>query len=384
MAYLRRIYRLPAALEDDLVAELWQAGTLGVSTEAEEGGGSEEGEVGGILRLSAYFALAARPDPPAPPSLDAPLTPLAPLAPLAPEIELLAEETLDDADWMAEYRRRSLPFALGRFLEIDPREPLAAPAPEDASKAAPRDPSKTPRVAALMPEGASPGASPPPPAPLAAAQPASTAGAPAPPRQRLRLPARTAFGVGSHESTALAVELLDALDLRGRSVLDVGTGTGILAFAALLRGAARAVAFDADPVAAFQAHANSRLNRLHPRLFAGRPGALSPAPAAACRFDVALVNVVPEQILPDLADLLPALADGARIVLSGLLAEHAPAVEARFAELGFAAGDRRGAGDWLAPRLDRAVSVGRGPGAAAAADATAGAGAAGRGPVPAS
>jgi ribosomal protein L11 methyltransferase len=310
MAHLRRVYRLPAALEDDLVADLWQAGTLGVSTEA---------DASGALVLSAYFAL--------------PAAPLALPERLAAAVECLAEEELAEADWMAEYRRRSRPFALGRFLEIDPREPLDP----RAADAAP---------AAELPAG----------------------GAVPAPRHLLRLPARTAFGVGSHESTALAVELLDSLDLAGRAVLDVGTGTGILAFAALLRGAGRAVAFDADPVAAFQARANSRLNELHPRLFAGRPAALSAAPAPAARFHVALINVVPEQILPEIAGLLPALTDGAEIILSGLLAEHAPAVVARLGALGFAARDRRQAGDWVALRLARLSLPPPPPGEAAAGE----------------
>jgi ribosomal protein L11 methyltransferase len=284
MVYLRRVYRLPAELEESLIADLWQAGTLGVSTESEPDG---------RLRLTAWFGSRESSAPPAP----------------LPSYECLSEDELPDTDWMAEYRRRAVPFPLGRTLLIDPREPDAAAA------------------AVAVPAG----------------------------RRLLRLPARTAFGTGSHESTALALELLEAAELAGRSVLDVGTGTGILAFAALAWGAARVVAFDADPVAVVQARANSGLNGLHPWLFAGRAAALARRGEAAGRFDLMIVNVVPEEILPDLADLLPLLAPLGTVILSGLLAERAAAVSARLAACGLhEIGHPVVSGEWTALRLSRA------------------------------
>jgi ribosomal protein L11 methyltransferase len=283
MPYLRRVYRLAAELEESLVADLWQAGTLGVSTESEPDG---------RLRLTAWF----RPREPA-------------VSPASPAWECLSEDEMPDTDWLAEYRRRAVPFPVGRRLLIDPREPEAA-AP-----------------AAAVPAG----------------------------RRLLRLPARTAFGIGSHESTALALALLEAADLGGRSVLDVGTGTGILAFAALAWGAARVVGFDTDPVAVAQARANSRLNGLHPRLFAGRAAALAPRGETAGRFDLVIVNVVPEEILPDLADLLPLLAPRGSLILSGLLAERAAAVAARLAACGLReTGHPLVSGEWTALRWSRA------------------------------
>ena len=281
MPYLRRIYRLPAELEESLVADLWQAGTLGVSTESEPDG---------RLRLTAWFGSRESSAAPAP----------------LPACECLSEDELPDTDWMAEYRRQAVPFPLGRTLLIDPREPEAS------------------SVAAPVPAG----------------------------RRLLRLPARTAFGIGSHESPALALELLEAAELAGRSVLDVGTGTGILAFAALAWGAARVVAFDADPVAVVQARANSRLNGLHPRLFAGRAAALAPPSEAADRFELIIVNVVPEEILPDLADLLPLLAPLGTLILSGLLAERAAEVSALLAARGLVEiGHPLVSGEWTALRL---------------------------------
>ena len=281
MSYLRRVYRLPAELEESLVADLWQAGTLGVSTESEPDG---------RLRLTAWF----EPEAPPPPGMEHSF-----------HISHISDDELPDTDWMAEYRRRALPFLLGRTLLIDPREPEEA------------------ETAAVVPAG----------------------------RRLLRLPARTAFGIGSHESTILALELLEDAELTGRAVLDVGTGTGILAFAALTWGAARVVAFDADPVAVLQARANSRLNGLHPLLFAGRAAALSPGP-----FDLVVINVVPEEILPDLADLLPLLAPGGALILSGLLAERAAEVAAWLAACGLLETGETGRlsrGDWTALRLSR-------------------------------
>lgn len=311
MPYLRRVYRLPAELEDTLVADLWQAGTLGVSTES---------EADGRLRLTAWFEPPAAPCPTALPGAAGRLPP-APALPAA--VECLSEEEQPDTDWMAEYRRRAVPFPLGLTLLVDPREPEEAAVPLPAAAG----------------------------------------------RRLVRLPARTAFGIGSHESTILALELLEAAAVAGRAVLDVGTGTGVLAFAALAWGAARVVAFDADPVAAFQARANSRLNDLHPRLFAGRAtalaarrrrgaGAAGPAATApaAGDFDFVVVNVVPEEILPDLGDLLPELAPGGVLILSGLLAERAPEVTAKLATRGLLETGRRRSGDWMALQLVRALS----------------------------
>src|SRR5437016_8257834 len=110
MPYLRRVFRLPAELEEVLVAELWEAGTLGTET-------ATEADPAGRVRLTAWFAAAGPPAPAARPA-----EPEA--APAVPDlVELLSEEVLPDADWMADYRRRAVPFPLGRTLQIDPREP---------------------------------------------------------------------------------------------------------------------------------------------------------------------------------------------------------------------------------------------------------------------
>jgi ribosomal protein L11 methylase PrmA len=143
---------------------------------------------------------------------------------------------------------------------------------------------------------------------------------PAPPGvRRLHLPAVRAFGTGSHESTRLAVRLLLAEDLRGARVLDVGCGTGTLAFVAALEGAARVVAFDLDREAAFATREQARANAV-PRVaaFAGPLEALFPA----ARFDVIAANMIHEETAPLLAGLHALLAPGGRLLCSGQLAER--------------------------------------------------------------
>jgi len=227
-------------------------------------------------------------------------------APDAPEVEigwpgteLSAEEVIPETDWLAVYRERAQPFAVASTLFVDPREP------------------EEPAVAA--PAG----------------------------RTLLRLPARAAFGIGSHESTSLALELIETLDLTEKSVLDAGTGTGVLCFAALLRGARLAVGYDVDPASPFHARDNSRLNGFRPLLFAGFSNALRDA----SRFDLALINIVPEQILPEMPALTRLLRPGGELILSGILAERGRQVLDRMRGLGYAEVDRREAGDWVAFRV---------------------------------
>ncbi|HQQ78313.1 MAG TPA: 50S ribosomal protein L11 methyltransferase [Thermoanaerobaculia bacterium] len=158
------------------------------------------------------------------------------------------------------------------------------------------------------------------------------ASVPPPGVRRLYLPAVRAFGTGSHESTRLAVRLLLAEELSGARVLDVGCGTGTLAFVAALEGAVRVVAFDLDRDAAFATREQARANGI-PRVyaFAGPIEALAPR----ALFDVIAANMIHEEVAPLLPALRAHLTPGGRLLSSGQLVEREGEFEDLLRKTGF-------------------------------------------------
>ncbi|MDX1548701.1 MAG: 50S ribosomal protein L11 methyltransferase [Rhodothermales bacterium] len=132
----------------------------------------------------------------------------------------------------------------------------------------------------------------------------------------LEIDPKMSFGTGYHESTRLALQFLPALVRGGERVLDAGTGTGILAIAALKLGAQTAVAFDVDPWAQQNAVENFYLNGVSERatFVAGAIEAV-----AEDGFDLLLANINRNVLLGVMPHLALKAAPGARIVLAGLL-----------------------------------------------------------------
>ena len=125
-----------------------------------------------------------------------------------------------------------------------------------------------------------------------------------------------AFGTGTHETTSLCLETLDSLVKGGERVLDIGTGSGILAIAALKLGAAVAEGVDIDPMCVRTAGENARRNGLQDR-FTVLVGDLSDK--ASGQYNIITANIVAAAIL-SLAPHVPALmAPGARFIASGII-----------------------------------------------------------------
>ncbi|HXT49989.1 MAG TPA: 50S ribosomal protein L11 methyltransferase, partial [Thermoanaerobaculia bacterium] len=169
-------------------------------------------------------------------------------------------------------------------------------------------------------------------------------------RMLLRVPARSAFGTGSHASTRLALRLLERLELGGRRMLDVGIGSGVLAMAASKLGAARADGFDVDVAAALLAGQHARLNGLPVRVWAGGSVAL----AARARWDVVVVNALPHEVLPEAERIAAAVAERGALVISGVLASEGEATLRAWAAHGLAPVDTLAEEEWAAWTLKRA------------------------------
>jgi ribosomal protein L11 methyltransferase len=188
---------------------------------------------------------------------------------------------IPDRDWIAPYRQLAKPFEIGQQWWIDPR------------------PDKPARV----PEG----------------------------RIRLVIEPSQAFGSGSHESTRLILHQLEDIDVVGRRVLDVGTGSGILAFAAAALSASLVIGLDLDPQAVWEANRNIARQdaELDPRFLVSRIDGV-----AKGSFDLALCNMLTrhsESLLPALGRRL---IRGGRLVLSGMVDEEIDRMTAELQGLG--------------------------------------------------
>jgi ribosomal protein L11 methyltransferase len=201
-----------------------------------------------------------------------------------------------EQDWLAEYRRYAQPKAIGSLFWVDPHPHTPTPPTEE--------------------------------------------------RVHLIVEPRQAFGSGSHESTHLVFLLLEDLPVAGQRVLDVGTGSGILAIAARALGASWVVAFDIDVEAVCIAHQTvaAQPQRLPVSLFAGSTSAFR----RRGMFDLVLANLIPLEAGPLLADLKELLAPGGFLVLSGLMADQRTSVEAELAGCGLAVRKTRELREWVA------------------------------------
>ena len=151
-----------------------------------------------------------------------------------------------------------------------------------------------------------------------------------------------AFGTGEHQTTRLCCEFVQAraADLRGRRVLDYGSGSGILALAARAYGAAEAIGVDIDPEALETARRNARLNGMQDRarFYLPSSDAALPAPggahandrsrlpADAGRFPVVLANILLNPLLELRDTIVDRLEPGGVLAVAGIRANQADAV----------------------------------------------------------
>lgn len=166
----------------------------------------------------------------------------------------------------------------------------------------------------------------------------------------IRLDPGMAFGTGLHPTTRACLELLQTIEPMPSTVLDVGTGSGILSLAALRLGARRATGYDTDPLAIEASTANAKANGLGHRFEAQR-GTLPETTDEGFRLVVAnLVAAVLIELAPRLASHT---SPGGTLIASGIIEDRSDEVEAALGRAAFEVIDWITEGDWVTVRFNR-------------------------------
>lgn len=165
----------------------------------------------------------------------------------------------------------------------------------------------------------------------------------------IRIDPGMAFGTGGHETTRLCLELLESVMEGGPllmvpSLLDLGTGSGILAMAASLLGAGRILALDIDPDAVEVARENLVLNEMSDLIECGT----APLESLTEHFDIILANILAEELVRLAPYLTERLQPGGSLILSGILTEKESLVRHGFASQPLKYIQTASAGEWVA------------------------------------
>lgn len=273
---------VPSARADELSAALFELGATGVE-ERDEGTLARGPGAGSVTLVGSFDDRAAAEEA------------VVELGRLDPSLSPRIEEVVGDA-WRDAWKEHFAPFALTPRLVVRP-----------------------PWIAAEAPDGG----------------------------HVLELEPGRAFGTGLHATTSLCADALDARAERlgGITVLDVGTGSGILALAALVFGAARVVAIDNDPDVIEVVRENAERNGLAERIDARA----CTVDAVEGRFPVVVANIETRILVPMAPALVRAVAPGGLLVLSGILASEERLVAERYESQGLTLVEARRRGDATAP-----------------------------------
>lgn len=134
---------------------------------------------------------------------------------------------------------------------------------------------------------------------------------------------KMAFGTGHHATTSMMLRHILSLDMEGKSVIDMGTGTGILAILAKMKGADKSTGIEIDPDAAVNARENVKLNDVDVNIITGDSSQLESLGQA----DYFIANINRNVILADLSRYVSALKPGGMMILSGFYSEDVPLLE---------------------------------------------------------
>jgi ribosomal protein L11 methyltransferase len=161
----------------------------------------------------------------------------------------------------------------------------------------------------------------------------------------IKIDARMAFGTGTHETTRLMANAMSAIPLKGKAVLDCGTGTGILAIVALKCGADRAVGYDIDEWSVENAIHNARQNGVEEALTVLH-GDASVLKDIDQRFHLVVANINRNILLNDMEAMRSKMSEGGMLLMSGFYASDIPMLKEHAASLGLSLKDQWQQGEW--------------------------------------
>ncbi|MBP1156353.1 MULTISPECIES: 50S ribosomal protein L11 methyltransferase [unclassified Paenibacillus] len=181
---------------------------------------------------------------------------------------------------------------------------------------------------------------------------------PGPDELILELDPGMAFGTGTHATTALCLKTLEGVIEGGEDVIDVGTGSGVLAIAAAKLGAGHVLALDLDPVAVYSATENVRLNGLDQQITVklsdllqvineSRSNSAEGPLGVKLPVQVVVANILAEIILMFVDDVYEVLESGGSYIVSGIIKAKQESVEEALTAAGFVMTERHEDQDWV-------------------------------------
>ena len=168
---------------------------------------------------------------------------------------------------------------------------------------------------------------------------------PAPGDRVIEIDPGMAFGSGTHETTGMCLSMLEEVISGGEEVIDVGTGSGILAIGAALLGAGRVLATDIDPDAVRVAAENVRNNHVD-HIVSVTQGNLLDHVSTVC--DICVANIISDVIISFAAPLMPHIRPGGLFLCSGIVSVRAEEVAQALTDAGYEILRKQTRGEWTA------------------------------------
>lgn len=159
-----------------------------------------------------------------------------------------------------------------------------------------------------------------------------------------------AFGTGEHESTRMCLKLLQALGVEDKTVIDVGTGSGILALASAVLGAKSVEAYDIDDNAVKSAKENAELNNLQNKIYVANANLLDKTTG---KFDIVLANITADVLILLSQSLGDYTKENGIVIISGIILARENQVKEAFEKAGFKVLERINMGEWVAFKLTK-------------------------------